>query len=67
MRGDTIRIASPDVTIEGLIVRDSGDDLGAQNAGIYIQPGADRPTVKDCDIVYNLFGIWIERRQGRAR
>lgn len=60
MRGDTIRVASPDVTIEGLIVRDSGDDLGAQNAGIYIQPGSDRPVVKDCDIVYNLFGIWIE-------
>lgn len=58
--GDTIRITAPDVTVEGLIVTDSGDDLGAQNAGIYIQPGADRVVVKDCDITYNLFGLWIE-------
>ena len=58
--GDTIRITAPDVTVQGLIVTDSGDDLGAQNAGIYIQPGADRVVVKDCDITYNLFGLWIE-------
>ncbi len=60
LAGDTIRITSPDVTIEGLIVTDSGDDLTAQNAGIYIQPGADRATVKHCDIAYSLFGLWIE-------
>lgn len=58
--GDTIRVTAPDVTIEGLIVSDSGDDLGAQNAGIYFEPGADRPTVRDCDLAYNLFGLWIE-------
>ena len=29
-QGDTIRITSPDVVIEGLIVRDSGDSLLAQ-------------------------------------
>jgi nitrous oxidase accessory protein len=60
LNGDTIRITAPGVTIEGMIVTDSGDDLGAQNAGIYIQPGADRVTVKDCDVAYNLFGLWIE-------
>ena len=26
-QGDTIRVTAPDVVIEGLIVRDSGDDL----------------------------------------
>lgn len=61
LRGDTIRISATDVTIEGLIVTDSGDDLGAQNAGIYIQPGADRAVVRDCDIAYSLFGLWIEK------
>ncbi len=60
LKGDTIRVKSPDVTIEGLIVTDSGDDLTAQNAGIYIQPGADRAVVRDCDIAYSLFGLWIE-------
>lgn len=59
-KGDVIRVVSPDVSIEGLIVTESGGDLGAQNAGIYIQPGADRVTVKNCDIAYSLFGLWIQ-------
>lgn len=58
--GDVLRIKSPDVTIEGFIIRDSGDDLTAQNAGIYGEPGSDRLVVRKCDLVYNLFGIWFE-------
>ncbi|HEX7012019.1 MAG TPA: nitrous oxide reductase family maturation protein NosD [Steroidobacteraceae bacterium] len=60
LEGDVIRITVPDVTIENFIVTDSGDDLTAQNAGVYIQPGADRATIRNCDIAYSLFGIWIE-------
>ncbi|MEK8051952.1 nitrous oxide reductase family maturation protein NosD [Ideonella sp. DXS22W] len=60
-QGDVIRVTAPDVTIEGLIVRDSGADLNAQNAGIYIRPGAHRAVVRRCDIVYTLFGLWIEK------
>ncbi len=60
-RGDTIRVAAPDVTIEGLIVRDSGHGLKEQHAGIYIQPGSHRAVVRRCDLVYNLFGLWIEK------
>ena len=59
--GDVIRVRASDVIIEGLIVRDSGIDQTAQNSGIYFQPGAHRPTVQDCDVVHNLFGIWIEK------
>jgi nitrous oxidase accessory protein len=54
-------VTSPDVTIEGLIVRDSGDSLKDQNAGIYIYPGAHRAVVQHCDLSYNLFGLWIEK------
>jgi nitrous oxidase accessory protein len=61
LQGDTIRIKSPDVTIEGLIVRDSGDSLLAQNAGIYVTPGSHRAVVRRNDLVYNLFGLWIEK------
>ena len=60
-QGDTIRVAAPDVTIEGIIVRDSGDSLKDQNAGVYIQPGAHRAVVRHCDLTYNLFGLWIEK------
>lgn len=61
LNGDTIRVTAPDVTIEGLIVSNSGGDLGKQNAGIYIQPGAHRARVSNCDLTYNLFGLWIEK------
>ncbi len=60
-QGDTIRITAVDVVIEGLIVRDSGDSLLDQNAGIYIWPGAHRAIVRNCDLTYNLFGLWIEK------
>ena len=59
--GDVIRIKSPDVSIEGLIVRDSGANLTEQNAGIYVEPGSDRVVICDNVLVYNLFGIWIEK------
>ena len=63
-QGDTIRITAPDVTIEGLIVRDSGTSLKEQNAGIYVYPGAHRAVVRHCDLTYNLFGLWIEKANG---
>ena len=59
-RGDTLRIKSPDVEVNGFIVANSGADLGDQNAGIYIQPGAHRAQVRGCDFSYTLFGLWIE-------
>ncbi|HJV59454.1 MAG TPA: nitrous oxide reductase family maturation protein NosD [Albitalea sp.] len=58
--GDTIRIVASDVSIEGLILVDSGDDLGAQNAGVYIEPGSDRAAVRHCQIATSLFGLWIQ-------
>lgn len=61
LQGDTVRVDAPDVRIEGLIVRDSGDSLKDQNAGIYIRPGAHRAVVRQCDLTYNLFGLWIEK------
>ncbi|MDP3126272.1 MAG: nitrous oxide reductase family maturation protein NosD, partial [Thiobacillus sp.] len=56
-KGDTIRITAEDVVVDGLIVRDSGDELIDQNAGIFIKPGAHRAAVRNCDLTYNLFGI----------
>lgn len=59
--GDVIRIQSPDVVIEGFIISNSGADLTAQNAGIYLEPGSDRAIIRDNIINYTLFGIWIEK------
>ena len=60
-QGDTLRVTATDVVIEGLIVRDSGDSLKDQNAGIYLYPGSHRAVVRNCDLSYNLFGLWIEK------
>ncbi|HEY3325973.1 MAG TPA: nitrous oxide reductase family maturation protein NosD [Novimethylophilus sp.] len=59
--GDVIRVQSPDVTIEGFIIRNSGADLTAQNAGIYLEPGSDRAVIRDNVVNYTLFGLWIEK------
>jgi nitrous oxidase accessory protein len=59
--GDVIRVRASAVTIRGLVIRDSGTDMGAQNAGIYIEPGSHRATIEGCYLVYNLFGIWLEK------
>ena len=58
---DVIRVKSPDVTIEGCIISNSGSDLTAQNAGIYLEPGSDRAIIQHNIINYTLFGLWIEK------
>jgi len=58
--GDGIRVRASDVTIRGLIIRDSGTELGKQNAGVYVEPGADRAVIENCVLVRNLFGVWLE-------
>lgn len=59
--GDVIRVTASGVTIEGLIIRDSGGDLDAQNAGVYVVPGSDRFTLRNCVLAYTLFGVWLEK------
>jgi len=49
------------VRVEGFIVRDGGGDLTAQNAGIYVAPGAHRALIRNNDLIYTLFGLWIEK------
>ncbi|WP_374703238.1 nitrous oxide reductase family maturation protein NosD [Cupriavidus pauculus] len=61
LRGNTITVTAPDVTLDSLIVRDSGDSLKHQESGIYIMPGAHRAVVSGCELTYNLFGLWIEK------
>jgi nitrous oxidase accessory protein len=59
--GDVIRVRANDVAIEGFIVRDSGDDLTAQNAGIYVEPESARVAVRGNVLAYTLFGIWLQK------
>jgi len=61
LTGNTITVEAEDVTLSGLLVTDSGGDLGRQDAGIYIRPGSHRARVENCEISYSLFGMWIEK------
>lgn len=61
LQGDTIAVSAEHVLIDGLNVRDSGDSLRDQNAGIYLKPGAHHAVVRNCVLSYNLFGLWIEK------
>ena len=61
LKGHTILVTAEDVTLEGLIVADSGDSLRDQNAGIYVFPGAHRAVIRNNELVYNLFGLWVEK------
>lgn len=61
LSGHTIMVTAESVVIDGMIVTNSGDSLRDQNAGVYIHPGAHRAVVRDSDLVYNLFGLWIEK------
>ncbi len=59
--GDVIRVRSADVAIRGFVIRDSGVDLGAENAGVHVEPGSDRLILQDCTLAQVLFGVWLEK------
>ncbi len=61
LKENTISVKAEDVTIEGLIIANSGGDTLYQHAGVYIYPGSHRAVVRDCDFSYTLFGLWIEK------
>ncbi|MDQ1923039.1 nitrous oxide reductase family maturation protein NosD [Massilia pseudoviolaceinigra] len=59
--GDVIRVTSSDVTIDGLIISDSGADLDRQNAGVYVVSGAHRFVLRNCVVSYALFGVFLDK------
>ncbi|MDD3674718.1 nitrous oxide reductase family maturation protein NosD [Thauera propionica] len=61
LKENTISVKAENVTIEGLIVANSGGDTLYQHAGIYIYPGSHKAVVRNCDFSYTLFGLWIEK------
>ena len=59
-RGDVIRIAASHVTIRGLTVRNSGTDLTAMNAGIFVAQKATDVDVLDNTLLHVLFGVYLD-------
>lgn len=57
--GSVITVNAPDVTIRGFVIRNSGDSLDAEDAGI--SAGAPRLTLEHNRLEDTLFGIYLHQ------
>lgn len=62
--GDVICIAAPDVTVRNLTIRNSGTDLTAMNAGIFVEKGARDAVIADNTLEHVLFGVYLDGPSG---
>ena len=59
-QGNGLLISAPDVSVQGCTFLDWGRDLTAMNAGIFIQPQAQRTLLRDNRLQGPGFGIWVD-------
>ncbi len=61
--GDVVRIRTSGVTLRNLTIRNSGRDLTAMNAGVYVEKGVDGSVVENNRIQDTLFGVYLDGPQ----
>lgn len=61
--GNAILIESSHVTIQGLTIKNWGDDLTEQNAGIYSELANTHLIIKDNHLTGDAFGMWLQNIQ----
>jgi nitrous oxidase accessory protein len=59
-KGDSVHVSAADVTVRHLIVRNSGQVLIDKNSGVFLDRGADRARVEDCDLIDNLIAVYLD-------
>jgi len=62
--GRVIVVAAPGARIEGFEIRNSGSDVGAPDACIYVEPQATGAVVRDNVLRECAFGIWVHETDG---
>ena len=62
--GDVVRIRAPDVSLRGLVIRNSGMNLTQMNAGVFAEPAAHRLRLENNRFENNAFGIWLDACHG---
>ncbi len=62
-QGDVVRIRASGVTVRNLTIRNSGRDLTAMNAGIYVEKGVDGAVIENNRIQDILFGVYLDGPQ----
>lgn len=58
--GHVITVSAPDVWIDGLTVRHSGNDLNQEDSGIFITDKGDRARIENNRLENNLIGIYLK-------
>ncbi len=62
-RGDVVRIRASGVTLRNLTIRNSGRDLTAMNAGVYVEKAVDGAVIENNRIQDILFGVYLDGPQ----
>lgn len=57
--GDVVRVSAAGVTIRGLTLKNSGENLTVMNAGIHADRGSHNLRVEDNRMENVLFGVWV--------
>ena len=57
--GNVITVSAPDVTLRGLVVRNSGRSLETQDSGIFVDKSGDRARIEDNYLQNNLIGVYL--------
>ncbi len=55
--GSTVTISAPEVVLRGLVIRNSGADLAAQDSGVTVDAEGDGAVIENNRILDNLMGV----------
>ncbi len=58
--GRTVTVAAKDVRIQGITVRNSGDQLSTEDSGIFVTADGDRAHIIGNDLQHNLIGVYLK-------
>ncbi len=62
--GSPLVVAAPGARVEGLVVENSGGDVGVPDACIYVEPSATGAVLQDNTLRDCTFGIWVHETEG---
>jgi len=63
-QGSALVVSAPGARVEGVVIRNSGEDVGASDACIYVEPSATGAVLRDNTLTRCAFGIWVHETDG---
>jgi nitrous oxidase accessory protein len=62
--GTVIRVTVPEVTVRGLTIRGSGQNLQTMDSGVFLEKQAERALIENNRLEGNLFGVYVHGAAG---